>query len=366
MANITIRTRPNTATHLLRPRPKNDEAFERWVTDDNRFFVYVHVDVLEFIKNEAWRAMPNETIGLLAGQVCEDPQIGPYTMILAAENARPGELEAGPAHVRLRGPGQAHVRRRLEDAHPDREIVGWYHTHPNYPSEFSNVDIREQRIWSDRNHIGIVYSTSDAEPFGVYRSPESIRLRPVKIRVPPPPPPPTVPLLPAPPVKAEVPALPATAPPAPDYLTPHHEPLDVPNDILSKTPAALSSRLHLVILSIMAIVMVGQTAYLFRVDRRLSFNEGRMHEVTAAREALQKIAERLGAQPSAPAATPVESAALESDGPELRLPAKPLKPENAPRVPDASRPRRVRRSQNGNNNRRGAGNTAQKGLRLKA
>ena len=27
--------------------------------------------------------MPNETIGLLAGQVCEDPQTGPYTLIVA-------------------------------------------------------------------------------------------------------------------------------------------------------------------------------------------------------------------------------------------------------------------------------------------
>jgi proteasome lid subunit RPN8/RPN11 len=360
MANITIRTRPGTATHLIRPRPQNDGPFERWITDDNRFFVYVHADVLEFIRNEAWRAMPNETIGLLAGQVCEDPQTGPYTMIVAAENARPGEFEASPAHVRLRGPGQAHLRRRLEDAHPDREIVGWYHTHPNYPSEFSSVDIQEQKIWSDRNHIGIVYSTNDQEPFGLYRSSESIRLRPVvKTSVPPPPP---VPLLPEPPVTTPVQAPPA--PPASAYLTPHQEPLEVKNDIFTKTPAALPSRIYLVILSLMAIVMVGQTAYLFRVAQRLSFNEGRMHEVTAAREALQKIAERLAAQPSAPAATPVESAALQSDGPELRLPAKPLKPENATREQDASPPRRSRGSQNGNNQRR-TGNTAQKRVTAK-
>ena len=163
------------------------------------------------------------------------------------------------------------MRRRLEVAHPDREIVGWYHTHPNYPSEFSSVDIQEQRIWSDRNHIGIVYSTSDAEPFGVYRSSEAIRLRPVVKTVPPPPP--LVPLLPAPPVTAQVQSLPT--PPAPAYLTSHQEPLDVKNEVLTKTPAALPSRVYLVILSLMAIVMVGQTAYLFRVDRRLSFNEGR-------------------------------------------------------------------------------------------
>jgi proteasome lid subunit RPN8/RPN11 len=355
MANITIRTRPSTAAHLLRPRPQDDGPFERWVGDDKKFFVYVHVDVLEFIRNEARRAMPNETIGLLAGRVCEDPQTGPYTMIVAAENARPGEFEASPANVRLRGPGQAHVRRRLEDAHPDREIVGWYHTHPNYPSEFSSVDIQEQRTWSDRNHIGIVYSTSDSEPFGVYRSPESIRLRPVlNTSIPLPRP---VQLLTAPPVTAQV-----QSPPVPDYLTPHQGPLGVKNDVLTKTPAALASRIHIVILSIMAIVIVGQMAYLFRVDRRLSFNEGRMHEVTASRDVLQKIVERLAAQSSstlAPTATPVESAASESDGPELRVPAKPLKTETAPREQYASQRRRPRATPNANNPRR-TENAAQK------
>jgi proteasome lid subunit RPN8/RPN11 len=359
MANITIRTRPGTATHLLRPRPENDGLFQRWITDDNGFFVYVHSDVLEFIRNEAKRALPDETIGLLAGRVCEDPQTGPYTMIVAAENARPGEFEASPAHVRLRGPGQAHVRRRLEDAHPDREIVGWYHTHPNYPSKFSSVDMHEQRTWSDRNHVGIVYSTNDPEPFGVYRSPEAIRLRPV-VNTPVPLPRRPVPLPPAPP-DADLVQSPPT-PPAADYLTPHHGPLEVKPDALTKTPAALPSRLHLVILSIMAIVIVGQMAYLFRLDRRLSFNEGRMHEVTAAREALQKIAERLAAQPSstlAPAATPVESVALESDGPELRLPAKPLKSQTPRREQDPSRRRRARAAQIGNNKRR-TGNSAQK------
>ena len=384
MSNITIRKRPSTAAHLLRPRPQDDGRFERWVSDDNRFFVYVHVDVLEFIKSEARLAMPNETIGLLAGRVCEDPQTGPYTIIVTAENARPGEFEASPAHVRLRESGQSHVRVRLEDAHPDREIVGWYHTHPGYPSEFSSVDIEEQKTWSDQHHVGIVYSTSDRrEPFGVYRSSDAIRLCPLRSnrnRTLPPavesrrsvtvPPqvqlrpaaatlPPSVqlqsPTRVAPPVESPIPA------PVPADLTPRQGPLDAQNSVLTKAPAALSRRIQIVIMIVMAIVIMGQLAYIFRLDRRASFSEGRLQEMSASHTVLARIAEQLATQPSltpAPATTHVGSATRESDGPDLRIPSNPLKPEAAPRQQAASPVRRAanntqsRARQNANNSRR--------------
>ncbi len=353
MSNITIRKRPGAAAHLFRPRPQDDGPFHRWVDDHNRFFVYVHVDVLEFIRNEARRAMPNETIGLLAGRVCEDPKTGPYTMIVAAENARSQEFEASRAHVRLRGPGQACVRRRLEDAHPDREIVGWYHTHPGYPSHFSSVDIDEQKNWSDRNHIGIVYSTTDAEEFGVYQSSDAIRLKPVetnRIPVPRPlqiqtaePPPIPVQIRPTPPpVSDPVPVLPAP-PPADELLTPRQEPLGSTNNVLTSTTAALPIRIYIVLI-VMTIVFLAQMVYLFRLDRRLSFNEGRVNEVSASHSVLEKVAERLVAHPSstpAPSTAPVVSDALETDGTELRLPAKPLKPETASRKKDALQSKRT-------------------------
>lgn len=326
MANITIRTRANTSAHLLHPRPQDNTSFERWIGADDNFIVYVHVDVLDFIRSEASRAMPNETIGLLAGRVCEDPQTGPYTIIMAAENARDGEFEASPAHVRLRGPGQTYVRRRLEDAHPDREIVGWYHTHPGYPPVFSNVDMQEQRTWTDRNHIGIVYSTSDHnEPFGVYRSSDANRLRPIANK---PPPPRPIPLPPAEPVRA--------------YLTPRREPLEVKNEVvLNKTPAALPRRSYLLALSIMALVIVFQLAYIFWLNRHLSYDEGRIHELSASRVVLDEIVERVAIQTSAaPAPKPVESSGSQIDGPELSVPAKSLKPETATQKQEHSQRRR--------------------------
>jgi proteasome lid subunit RPN8/RPN11 len=177
VANIKLRPRPDTITRLVRPRPDGNEAFVTFVSDDG-FGAYVHRDVLNLIGRHARAVAPDEAIGLLAGRICHDPKNGPYTIVMAADSARGGEFESGQGHVELLAVGHDKVRRRLEDAHPDREIVGWYHTHPQYPPVFSSVDAEEQATWNDPGHIGIVYSGIEpSEPFGIYRGPNASLLR---------------------------------------------------------------------------------------------------------------------------------------------------------------------------------------------
>jgi proteasome lid subunit RPN8/RPN11 len=173
VAKIILRPRQNTITRLVRPRPDGNEAFAAFVSDDG-FGVYVHRDVLDLIARHARVVTPNEAIGLLAGRICHDPKSGPYTIVMGADAARGGEFRSGWGHVELSAMGHDKVRRRLEDAYPDREVVGWYHTHPQCAPVFSSVDAEEQATWNDPGHIGIVYSGSEpAEPFGVYRGPDA-------------------------------------------------------------------------------------------------------------------------------------------------------------------------------------------------
>jgi proteasome lid subunit RPN8/RPN11 len=177
MANFRAKTKTGPPSPLVRPRPAENDNFVAFSADGNGFSVYVHRDVLDFIERESRRAAPNEAIGLLAGRVCQDPVYGPYSLVMAADGARPGEVEASPSHVHISADGNASVRRRLEDAHPDREVIGWYHSHPRYPAQFSHVDLAEQSTWSDPHHVGIVFSgTETHEPFGVYRGPNAVRL----------------------------------------------------------------------------------------------------------------------------------------------------------------------------------------------
>jgi proteasome lid subunit RPN8/RPN11 len=177
MANFRARTKTGPPSPLVRPRPSENDNFVPFMAEGDGFSVYVHREVLEFIERESRRSAPDETIGLLAGRVCQDPAHGPYTLVMAADSARAGEVEASPGHVHISAGGNASVRHRLEEKHPDREVVGWYHSHPRYPARFSHIDNAEQSTWNDPNHVGIVFSgTEEREPFGVYRGPEAVRL----------------------------------------------------------------------------------------------------------------------------------------------------------------------------------------------
>jgi proteasome lid subunit RPN8/RPN11 len=177
-ANIKIRARHSDNSELVRPQPEVGNSFEVFVSADGSG-AYIKRDVLAFIKQHAKLNGRNETIGLLCGRICRDPNKGPYTLVMAAGDAREGEFKSTPGDVRLLASGHTKLSRRLVNAHPDREIVGWYHTHPSYPPRFSSVDLSEQTTWTNPNHIGIVYSGDDkTEPFGVYRGPGATLLGP--------------------------------------------------------------------------------------------------------------------------------------------------------------------------------------------
>jgi proteasome lid subunit RPN8/RPN11 len=169
-------------------RPSLEREFSAFVSEQDGFAALIHQDVKESISREAVKALPNETIGLLAGRVLRDER-GPYTLVLAAQGARPDEIDATPSHVHISANGHAQVRNRLEGSAYGLDVIGWYHSHPRFPARFSPVDVTEQSTWRDPNHIGIVISGIDhVDPFGVYRGPKATLLT-NSVAIPPPPPP---------------------------------------------------------------------------------------------------------------------------------------------------------------------------------
>jgi proteasome lid subunit RPN8/RPN11 len=177
MTNFRTKARTGTPSLLVRPHPAEDGDFVAFHAMGDGFRAYVHQDVLAYVERETRKAAPDEAIGLLAGRTCHDPAYGPYTLVMAADGARAEEVDAGPSHVHISAFGHASVRQRLEALHPDREIVGWYHSHPHFAAEFSHIDRAEQSTWANPNHVGIVVSGSEKnEPFGVYRGPGADRL----------------------------------------------------------------------------------------------------------------------------------------------------------------------------------------------
>lgn len=183
MANFRAKGKAATPTPLVRQRPAGNSSFVAFAAKDDGFCAYVHLDVLERIEAHARQGGRDEVIGLLAGRICQDLQRVPYTLVMAAEGAAGDEFTSGPGFVHLSPSGRASVSHRLIDSHPDREIVGWYHSHPHSSSHFSRPDAQEQGGWTDPSHIGIVFSgTQREDAFGVYRGSGAVRLT----RLPPP------------------------------------------------------------------------------------------------------------------------------------------------------------------------------------
>lgn len=128
---------------LCKSRPKNNEAFDSYVSPHDGFEAFIDVNLLKQISQESEYAAPYETIGLLAGRVWRDEK-GPYTLVLAASSATREQVEATASHVRISGYEMAELREKLEMANPALEIIGWYHSHPRFTPNYSSEDKTEQ------------------------------------------------------------------------------------------------------------------------------------------------------------------------------------------------------------------------------
>lgn len=362
MANIRIRAKQSTMARLTRPWPADNSFFEAWTSETDGFRAYVHQDVIALIKQHAKRAGPYEVIGLLAGRICIDPKNGPYTLVMAAEGALDGEFKSSTGHVELLPSGHNNVRCRLEDAYPDREIVGWYHTHPQFTPRFSYVDADEQATWSDPNHVGIVYSGIDStEPFGVYRGPTAILLQPLR--------------------DGELieQAHTRNRSPEPQRVLTRgpgrnqngetsgiqralHSTSEVYDQDLAPTRSVRSRNLQIVMLCAIALIFAVLLGFLYWLNHRVSLVEARIVGLTNLRQegdrnhneggkqmTLDDRVEQPAVAPTSTTSGPGTKGALVG-GPELRPPAKSLAPEvtsrNQQRKMNRGRSERTARKQN--------------------
>jgi proteasome lid subunit RPN8/RPN11 len=83
-----------------------------------------------------------EVCGVLAGDVCEDDE-GLFVHVEAV--IRGTAASQASTHVTFTQETWNVIHRTLEKDFPDLRIVGWYHTHPGFGVEFSEMDLFIQR-----------------------------------------------------------------------------------------------------------------------------------------------------------------------------------------------------------------------------
>ncbi len=95
-----------------------------------------------------------EVCGVLAGEVCEDDQ-GVFIHVKAA--VRGAAAREGGAHVTFTQETWNTIHATLERQHRGLRIVGWYHTHPGFGVQFSEMDTFIQKnFFPMRTQVALV------------------------------------------------------------------------------------------------------------------------------------------------------------------------------------------------------------------
>jgi proteasome lid subunit RPN8/RPN11 len=90
----------------------------------------------------AKQSLDAEICGVLVGETCEDEH-GIYVAVL--DTIRGAGAKQGGAHVTFTQETWNEIHRIKERDHPKLQIVGWYHSHPGFGVEFSEMDLFIQR-----------------------------------------------------------------------------------------------------------------------------------------------------------------------------------------------------------------------------
>lgn len=102
----------------------------------------------------AKQSLDAEICGVLAGRVCEDDE----GLFVHVEAAVRGELaKEGSAHVTYTHETWNAVHAAIERDFPHLNIVGWYHSHPGFGVEFSDMDrFIQQNFFAGPCQVGLV------------------------------------------------------------------------------------------------------------------------------------------------------------------------------------------------------------------
>ena len=98
--------------------------------------------------------LSSEVCGVLVGEVCQDSD-GDHVSVLAI--VRGTSTRAGAIHVTYTQETWNQIHRNMEKEYPKLHIVGWYHSHPGFGVEFSDMDLFiHENFFRGRSQIAFV------------------------------------------------------------------------------------------------------------------------------------------------------------------------------------------------------------------
>jgi proteasome lid subunit RPN8/RPN11 len=163
MVNVRETSGGEKPMHRTFPGPRNAGAKLRVAVDRGAYAELVA---------HAKSSLKAEVCGVLAGQVCEDDE----GLFVHVEAVIPGTAASqGSAHVTFTQETWNAIHTNLERDHPRLKIVGWYHTHPGFGVEFSEMDLFIQRnFFAGPAHLALVTDPLNGDVAICMNAPEGI------------------------------------------------------------------------------------------------------------------------------------------------------------------------------------------------
>lgn len=114
-----------------------------------------------------------EVCGVLVGHVCQDDE-GLFVSVEAV--IRGTAANQASAHVTFTQETWNAIHKVLEQDYPKSKIVGWYHTHPGFGVEFSEMDLFIQRnFFSGPAHLALVTDPVNGDVAICINTPDGIQ-----------------------------------------------------------------------------------------------------------------------------------------------------------------------------------------------
>jgi proteasome lid subunit RPN8/RPN11 len=111
-------------------------------------------DAYAAVVSHAKESLDKEICGVLAGRVCEDED-GAFILVEAA--VRGTAAKQANTHVTFTQETWNIIHKTMDQDYPKLSIVGWYHSHPGFGVEFSEMDMFIQRnFFRSPTQVGMV------------------------------------------------------------------------------------------------------------------------------------------------------------------------------------------------------------------
>ncbi|MCT7952762.1 Mov34/MPN/PAD-1 family protein [Ancylothrix sp. C2] len=164
---------------VYKPIPKKLSEFTaaRGIQEAPVTPVYVKAEALDSLKAHLASNLRVEQGGILFGNAYEDPFLGIYVEIIAAV-AAPATIGTG-AHLEFTPDSWLGIMDYARSEHPDENIVGWYHSHPNMAVFMSGTDMRTQQSFFYHPWCLSIVHDPVSEAIGYFLGESAKRVKPV-------------------------------------------------------------------------------------------------------------------------------------------------------------------------------------------